>query len=69
MLKKILTVAFASAFAFALYSPSAMACGGKDKSVAKEEKKEAPKKTADKKKKSDKKKSTKKESGKKVSRR
>jgi len=50
MFKKIITAVMASAFALALYAPSAMACGGHEEGkVAKEEKKDDAKKTADKK--------------------
>jgi len=49
MLKKILTAVMASAFALALYAPSAMACGHEEGKVAKEEKKDDSQKTADKK--------------------
>jgi len=58
MLKKLLVAAFASAFAFAVYTPSASACGDMEtKKVAKEKKKDADKskKTAKKKKSSKKK--------------
>ena len=69
MLKKLATIIIASAFAMAVYVPSATACPGSDMQVAekkkddkKKESKKVTKKTNKKKKKGDKKKSSKKTS-------